>query len=79
MGRRVEEAIVWAAVERARTMGGETLVVEPIATPKNKPCRDFWTVSPLRSTKEDPVTYEWPVREIFPAPSTLVVAGLTRE
>ncbi len=42
MGRRVEETMVWAAQSRAARLGGRRLVIEPIATAKNKPCLDFF-------------------------------------
>ncbi|MFX5562734.1 hypothetical protein ABTD73_19980, partial [Acinetobacter baumannii] len=45
MGRRVEETLVYAAVERARRAGASRVVAEPIVTSKNKPCIDFWAKS----------------------------------
>jgi FkbH-like protein len=42
MGRRVEETLVWAGRRRAGALGGNALVIEPLATAKNKPCRDFF-------------------------------------
>lgn len=42
MGRRVEETMLWAASKRAKALGANALVVEPVATKKNKPCIDFF-------------------------------------
>ncbi|HEY1956362.1 MAG TPA: HAD-IIIC family phosphatase [Polyangiaceae bacterium] len=42
MGRRVEQTMLWAAAQRAAARGARELVIEPLATPKNKPCLDFF-------------------------------------
>jgi FkbH-like protein len=42
MGRRVEETMLWASMVRALELGASKLVFSPIATPKNKPCIDFF-------------------------------------
>jgi FkbH-like protein len=47
MGRRVEQALVWFAWERARARGAKRLMVPFMPTAKNKPCRTFWDASGL--------------------------------
>ena len=42
MGRRVEDAIVWFAAERARKHGAQKLVAPYVPTPKNAPCQKFF-------------------------------------
>ncbi len=47
MGRRVEEAMLWAAAQRASSRGAKKLVIAPIVTKKNKPCCDFFANAQL--------------------------------
>ena len=73
MGRRVEETLAWAAVERARRLRGRRLVVEPIPTPKNKPCLDFWAKTPLAREGD---AFVFPLEQPLPAPRHVQFSGL---
>ncbi len=42
MGRGVEETLLHFASRRARQLGWQRLRVEGLATPRNKPCLDFF-------------------------------------
>jgi FkbH-like protein len=73
MGRRVEETLLWAAVLRARVLGGSRLVAQLIPTSKNKPCLDFWAGSALTRDGE---AFVWPLTESMPAPQHVSIRGL---
>ncbi len=73
MGRRVEDSLVWAAVCRAKTLGGRKLVVEAIPTAKNKPCLDFWAKTPLVREGDALV---FPLEQALPPPVHVQLAGL---
>jgi FkbH-like protein len=72
MGRRVEEAMVWAAQVRAARLGGQKLVIEPIATAKNKPCLDFFA----RLEGEAAPRYVRDAGSAEPAPAGIRLEGL---
>jgi FkbH-like protein len=74
MGRRVEETLVWAATLRARELGGKKLVASPIATPKNKPCLDFFARA--GGTMSDDDSYVWALSRETNAPAMIRVVGL---
>jgi len=42
MGRRIEEIMVYYAIEQARKLGVEEMYADYKITKKNKPCFDFW-------------------------------------
>jgi FkbH-like protein len=73
MGRRVEEAMLAFAVERARVLGAQTLVVEALETAKNKPCRDLLANCALHPVSGTRDSYTWPVRESFSGPDALAI------
>jgi FkbH-like protein len=74
MGRRVEEALVWAAVERARALGGGRLLARPIPTAKNKPCLDFWAKTPFANESDALV---WRLSDALQKPEHVRIEGLT--
>jgi FkbH-like protein len=73
MGRRVEEAMVWAAKRRANAMGGHRLVALPVATQKNKPCLDFFERVGLERCPEG---YTEAVAAIEQPPALVTIEGL---
>jgi FkbH-like protein len=74
MGRRVEDTMLWAAAARARTLGANALVIEPVVTKKNKPCIDFFASAGLPRDGEKWLL-ELSARE-FTAPALVSVEGL---
>lgn len=76
MGRHVEETLVWAAVERARRAGAAELLLEPIPTAKNKPCRDYLAHLPLHAAASESPRYTWCTADAFPCPSHVAVDGI---
>jgi FkbH-like protein len=75
MGRKVEEAMVAAAVHRARERGGRLLVAPFLRTDKNAPCFDFWRRSGF-AFGEHEMDFSWdPVNTYF-VPRCISVAGL---
>jgi len=73
MGRRVEEAMLAFAVERARALGAQSLIVEALETAKNKPCRDLLANCALHPVDGTHNSYVWPVRHLFSGPDALRV------
>lgn len=45
IGRKVEETMVFTAIQYAKKMGLKNVKAEYIPTPKNKPCLEFWEKS----------------------------------
>jgi FkbH-like protein len=45
IGRKVEETMIHALFEQARSWGLEEIQAQYVPTPKNKPCLDFWLKS----------------------------------
>jgi FkbH-like protein len=73
MGRGVEETIVAAAVERARTLGVSEVVAEYARTEKNKPCLEFWRRSGF--VTPDNATFAWDAGRPYAVPSYIVALG----
>lgn len=42
IGKKVEETMLFTAIQYAKGLGLENVKAEYIPTPKNKPCLDFW-------------------------------------
>jgi FkbH-like protein len=82
MGRKIEEAIVHLAVERARARGLATVEAELLPTAKNKPCLDFWkgsgfaAVSDAARSSAAPAgawRFRWDAREQYPSPAAVAI------
>ncbi|MBN2386561.1 MAG: HAD-IIIC family phosphatase [Anaerolineales bacterium] len=72
MGRRVEETIFHHMLELAAEQGAREVLVEYLATPKNKPCLTFLESSGL-SRREDGTTFFWKTAEPYPRPSQVEI------
>jgi FkbH-like protein len=75
MGRRVEETLVWAAVERARALGRTQVVAELLPTPKNRPCLELWERSGFTRGAE-PTIFVGDATQPLPRPGAITVRGL---
>jgi len=64
MGRRVEETMVFLAVETARGFGLRSLEATLVPTAKNKPCLGFWQASGLESPS--PHLFRWDLAVDYP-------------
>jgi FkbH-like protein len=73
MGRRIEEAMVWAAARRGAALGGRRLCVRPVETAKNQPCLDFFERAGLVRASDG---YVWPLDRDRPTPASLQIVGL---
>jgi exopolysaccharide biosynthesis WecB/TagA/CpsF family protein len=74
MGRQVEEAMVWAAIHRAREGGARRLVAPFFPTGKNKPCFDFFMKSGLERG-EDGGGFFWEAGQEYPRPRAVSIEG----
>jgi FkbH-like protein len=78
MGRHIEEAMVFTAVEHARKQkGARRVLAEFIPTERNQPCLDFWR----RSGFEERGGYQfcWEPLRSFPAPQFVKLIGAESE
>jgi FkbH-like protein len=73
MGRRIEEAMVWAATRRGMALGGRRLCIRPLPTPKNRPCLDFFERAGLVRATDG---YVWPLDRPQQTPAFLQIVGL---
>lgn len=73
MGRRVEEAMLWAALQRARECGARRLLAPFFPTPKNRPCFRFFMGSGFDYAED--AGFSWPVERTYSLPSAVRVEG----
>jgi exopolysaccharide biosynthesis WecB/TagA/CpsF family protein len=74
MGRQVEEAMVWAAIHRAREGGARRVVAPFFPTPRNKPCFDFFMKSGLEWA-DDGGGFSWEAERPYPRPRAVSIEG----
>jgi FkbH-like protein len=75
MGRKVEEAMVYTAIEAARSRGLDRVCAHYISTVKNRPCLKFWEESGF-SREGDSDSFIWDLQSVYPAPD-LVELSIT--
>jgi FkbH-like protein len=73
LGRQVEEAMVWAAVHRAREGGARRLLAPFFRTPKNEPCFSFFMRSGLEHA--DGAGFVWDAERPYPRPRAVRIEG----
>jgi FkbH-like protein len=69
MGRRVEETMVYLAVDAARRMSLTQVVAELVPTAKNRPCLEFWQRSGFHA--ETPTLFTWSGHDEYPLPHAI--------
>ena len=69
MGRKIEEAMLHVAISRARLAGVYEVHANYRATPKNKPCYDFFARSGL--TCRDGDLFVWDAAQPYPLDSAI--------
>lgn len=69
MGRRVEEAMIYYLVQRARELGLREVCAECVPTAKNRPCRDFF--ARIFAVGEQENSFVWSLTQEFPLPPHL--------
>lgn len=81
MGRKVEETVLAVLVDGARKHGAKILTAEYLATPKNRPCLEFWMRSGFEHD-EITQTFSWLLSKSYLMPKQLAleyqVAGTNR-
>jgi FkbH-like protein len=75
MGRRVEETMLWLAVERARALGKSSVFARYLPTAKNKPCLTFFKGSGF-ALDEATMVFRRQVKDGFALPAGVDVSGL---
>jgi FkbH-like protein len=70
IGRKVEETLVYIAVEHARNRGAGRVVADLLRTSKNQPCVAFWEGSGFARGGD---RFEWNVASVFPLPETIAL------
>src|SRR5205807_601280 len=69
MGRGVEEAMLHAAVELARSSKALKLIAHHLPTPRNAPCLQFFREKSRFHAEGDGHTFVWDARESYPLPA----------
>ncbi|MHC4115213.1 MAG: HAD-IIIC family phosphatase [Planctomycetota bacterium] len=72
MGRKVEDAMVYTAIEGARAVGLEKVYAKYLPTAKNKPCLEFWMGSGFNFVEEDNC-FVWDVKKNFVLPDIVEI------
>jgi FkbH-like protein len=72
IGRKVEETMLFTAVQYARSLGLKDVKTEYIPTPKNKPCLDFWKKSGFQ-LNENGSLFTWDLRKEYDLPNQVEV------
>ena len=72
-GRKIEEAMVYAITEAARTAGLKSVTATYLPTPKNKPCLEFWKKSGFRPIGDD--TFAWSLQQPYRLPEQIQLEG----
>ncbi len=75
MGRKVEEAMVHIAVSAAKSRGQVRVEAKYLATPKNKPCLEFWKRSGFEQVQD--CTFCWPTSQTYQCPSVIALEAVT--
>jgi FkbH-like protein len=76
MGRKVEETLVWAAVERAKQRGVKRVIAPFFPTAKNKPALTFWQGSSGFAYDEAANTFTWDGSHEYAIPRCITALGL---
>jgi FkbH-like protein len=71
MGRKVEEAMIYTAVTRAKDAGVDRVCAELIPTPKNTPCLHFLKRSGFVEQREN--VFVWQVHDRYPHPGVITI------
>ena len=71
MGRKVEETMVYLAVQAARAGGARRVVARAVPSERNGPCLEFWRGSGF--TEIEPHFFAWSASEPYPLPECIRV------
>ena len=74
MGRKVEETMLSTAVKHARSKGVDEVYAQYVATPKNRPCFEFWKRSGFVQDESDN-TFHWQTTSDYPVPEQITIEG----
>jgi FkbH-like protein len=73
MGRKIEEALVHLAVERARALGANEVLARHLPTKRNGPCLAFWSSTSFE--RRDGGELAWNAEAPYPAPKGITIVG----
>ncbi len=72
IGRKVEETMLFTAIQYAESLGLKNIKAEYIPTPKNKPCLDFWRKSGFQ-LNENGNSFTWDLMKEYDLPHQVEV------
>jgi FkbH-like protein len=72
IGRKVEETMLYTAIQYARGLGLKSIKAEYIATPKNKPCLEFWKKSGFQ-VNEKGNSFTWDLEKKYDLPKQIEI------
>ena len=76
MGRKVEEAMLYTAIEYARSTGMKTVCAQYIPTPKNKPCLTFLKTTHFEPNEKDDL-FCFNLQQPLDLPNCIELKGLS--
>jgi FkbH-like protein len=76
MGRGVEQTMLHALVEEARSLGVARLVATYVPTPRNGPVKTFFDDASGFARDDDTSCYSWDLSRIYAAPSHVEIKGV---
>ena len=74
LGRKIEEVMIYTAIMYARSKTLNKVYAKYLATPKNKPCLEFWKKTGFKHYESDD-HFEWAVENDFIFPKSIQVQG----
>jgi FkbH-like protein len=74
MGRRIEETLLFVAVELSRAAGASSLTLRHIPTDRNGPCLAFLKTTTLQRPEEG--TFSCSLDSVLPSPRNVAIKGL---
>lgn len=72
IGRKVEETMLFTAIEYAGSLGLKSVRAQYIPTPKNRPCLDFWEKSGFL-TSDDGWSFLWDLNNKYSLPHQIEI------
>jgi FkbH-like protein len=72
IGRKVEETMLFTAIQYAKNLGLKQVKAEYIPTPKNKPCLDFWKKSGFQ-VNENGCFFTWDFEKEYDLPHQIEI------
>lgn len=74
IGRKIEESMLYVAINYAQSIGLNEIYAKYIPTPKNKPCLEFWKKSGFAHNEIDGI-FKWKTSSDYLIPECIQIVG----